>query len=353
MINGKGELGMMNKPRRGFRRFVLCLFCLALMSGPFAVMAASDPKVVDGARKEGKVTWYATTNVQDARPFISGFNQKYPFVQVELLRLGSSRAVNKVATEARAGTFSVDVLNVNDVEATRLAERGMFLKYQSPEIKYYPRHLTDSDGHWLPFKTLPHVIGYNSRLVPAKEAPSSFEDLLDKKWRGKIMMDPEDFRLYSGFIQVWGKERARKYLDTLSRQEIQWRPGHSLLAQVLAAGEAPIALIFAHHAEILRSKGAPVDWDNRLDPIFLSANVNFIAARAPHPNAAKLFVDFTLSKEAQMILADSWRITPHPEVPPKTRKLDPKYLKMVLIRAMPDEILQEHVEEWRKIFKLR
>ena len=289
----------------------LCSFCVTALSGllrPSSVFSTSDPKIVEAARKEGKLTWYATTNVEDARRFIAAFNEKYPFIQVQSLRMGSGRAVNRIEAEARAGTFNVDVLNVNDVESARLVEKGFFSKYSSPELVHYPKHLIDPAGYAMPFKSVPHVIGYSTRYVSASEAPTRYEDLLEPKWKGKILMDPGDFTLYSGFIQYWGKERAKTFLERLSRQEIQWRPGQFLLAQGLAAGESSIGLIFANHAEMLRSKGAPIDWESRLDPIYLSANVNFLLTQAPHPNAAKLFIDFTLSRESQMILADTWRI---------------------------------------------
>lgn len=315
--------------------------------------ASGDPAVVAAAKKEGNLNWYATTNIRDGGKFIKGFNRKYPFIKVQQLGMGSGQAINRVETEARAGVDKVDVLNVNDVEAVHLAAKGFFLKYDSPELENYPDNMKDPLGYWFPFKNLPLVIGYNTELVAPNEVPRSYQDLLDPKWKSKILMDREEYRLYNGLVQYWGAERARSYLKKLAGQEIQWRRGHTLLAQVLLAGEAPVGLIFAHHAEIFRSKGAPIDWDNRLDPVLLSANVNFIAAKAPHPSAAKLFVDFTLSKEGQKIMADAWRITPHPEVPAKTAKLDPRNLKMMLIRAVPQDELQALVDEWREIFNLK
>ncbi|MGH7834609.1 MAG: ABC transporter substrate-binding protein [Candidatus Binatia bacterium] len=328
-------------------------FALILIVASTAAAASSDPKVIEGAKKEGKATWYTTTIIQDATRLIAAFNQKHPFVKVELLRMGSAKAVNRVETEARAGKFLADVLNINDTESVGLQDKAFFQKYASPELKYYPKELLDPAGYAFPFKYIPNVIGYNTRLVPASEAPTRYEDLLAPKWKSKILIDSGDFRLYSALIQYWGKERALKFLMDLAKQDIQWRPGHLMLAQNLAAGETSLGLIFANHAEILRSKGAPIDWDTRLDPVFLSANSNFIPVKAPHLNAAKLFVDFTLSKEGQTILVDTWRITPHPEVPPKTSKLDPKNLKLVLAQTPSDEVFQQQVKEWMTIFRLK
>lgn len=343
------------KLRRGLELlfYLSCVNVMAQASGLALVFGASDSRIVEAARREGKIIWYATTNVEDARRFIAAFNEKYPFVEVQALRMSSGRAVNRIETEARAGTFNVDVLNVNDVESTRLVEKGFFVKYQSPGLAEYPKQLLDPAGYALPFKHIPHVIGYSTRYVTGAEAPVRWDDLLEPKWKGKILMDPGDFSLYSGFIQLWGRERAKHFIERLAHQDIQWRPGQFLLAQGLAAGESSIGLIFANHAEMLRAKGAPIDWDHRLDPIFLSANVNFLMTKAPHPNAAKLFIDFTLSKESQTILADTWRITPFPGVAPKTKKLDPKNLKLLLINTLPDHLLQQHVEEWNSAFGLR
>lgn len=332
---------------------LICAVSLVALGLPGMGRAQSDPKVIEAAKKEGQLNWYATTNIRDGGKFIKGFNKKYPFIKVQHLNMGSGQAINRVVTEARAGVDQVDVLNVNDVEAVHLAKKGFFAKYDSAELKNYPEDLKDPLGFWFPFKNLPLVIGYNTQLVAPGEAPGSYEDLLDPKWKGKILMDREEYRLYNGLIQYWGEERARGYLKKLSKQDIQWRRGHTLLAQVLLAGEAPVGLVFAHHAEIFRSKGAPIDWETRLDPVLLSANVNFIVEKAPHPNAARLFVDFTLSKEGQEIMADAWRITPHPNVQAKTPKLDPKNLKIWLVRAISGDKVQSLVNEWREIFDLK
>ena len=171
-------------------------------------------------------------------------------------------------------------------------------------------------------------MGFNTKLVAEKEAPKSWFDLLDPKWHGKIMIEILDYRLYAGWEQRLGLEQANKLAEGLARQKIALRRGASQIAELLAAGESPLAQAYVHHLEVLKAKGAPVEWIRTFDPLVALRGAVAISANAPHPNAARLFVDFYLSKEAQQIVRTWGKVPAHPEVDTFHKSLQAKDLKI-------------------------
>ena len=93
------------------------------------------------------------------------------------------------------------------------------------------------------------TIGYNSKIVAEKDVPKQWEDLLDAKWKGKISLEEEDYVWYGALVKYWGKEKTQKYMRALAKQDIQWRKGHTLISQLMAAGEFPLGVIYAHRIE--------------------------------------------------------------------------------------------------------
>jgi ABC-type Fe3+ transport system substrate-binding protein len=111
-----------------------------------------------------------------------------------------------------------------------------------------------------------------------------------------------------------GIEKARKLVEGLAKQKLILRNQPNQMAQLLAAGEFPMAQVYVHHLERVKSKGAPVDWIKTLDPLVALRGAVAISARAPHPNAARLFVDFYLSKEGQQLVKMWGKVPAHPDV---------------------------------------
>ena len=142
--------------------------------------------------------------------------------------------------------------------------------YVSLEAKAYIPEFKDPEGQWTAVYNNYYVIGYNTKLVSEKEAPKDWRDLLDAKWKGKVSIDQEEYEWYATLIHAWGKEKAQKYMKDLAKQDIQWRKGHTLIAQLMNAGEFPVANFYAHRMESMKKKGANVEWVNTLDPIVTS-----------------------------------------------------------------------------------
>jgi iron(III) transport system substrate-binding protein len=155
---------------------------------------------------------------------------------------------------------------------------------------------------------MPNVIGYNTRMVKRAEAPKSDEDLLNPKWKGKIGMDHSKPEWFSWKLKRMGEEKGLAYMKKLGAQDFRLYSGLTILTGLLAAGEFPLVLnTYLHNVEDAKRKGAPVDWVAQ-DPVFTKFQPIGIGAKAAHPNAARLYVDFMLGEEGQKIIASFGRV---------------------------------------------
>lgn len=322
-----------------------CLLLFAVTS----LHAQSSPAIVEGAKKEGKLVYYTVLSLPESRALVSAFEKKYPFVKTELFRLEGDKMRSKILTEARAGRHTVDVTSNSITNTGLLMRDGMLATYQSQARERIWPGLKDRDGYWTGIYVRLYVIAYNTDLVPQKEAPKDWWDLLDPKWNGKIGLD-EEIELYGALALHWGKEKAQELLKGLVAQNPLQRRGHTLLAQMTAAGEFPLSVAYGNRIEQMKSKGAPLDWADTADPVVASPSVIGISAHAPHPSAARLFVDFSLSREGQSLLKKFDRVTAHMDVPAPVPKLDLKNLKVLFVDTGVADRYEEFQKEYHEIF---
>jgi len=227
-------------------------------------------KLIDGAKKEGALVWYMSASIEDAQAILLAFNKKYPFLKTDFFRAGSARLFNRIMNEVRAGKVLFDLVAVRGLETHQLVKAGLLQPYVSPESAAYPAGFKDSKGYWVDYFDSYNVIGYNTQLVARDQAPKSWEDLLDPKWKGKIALDEENFSWYGAMTQKWGTEKTQRYMRALAKQDIQLRNGQTLIAQLMAAGEFSVAMVLAHRIEKMKEQGAPVAWVTTLDPVTVS-----------------------------------------------------------------------------------
>src|SRR5262245_39000584 len=337
----------MKKARELFPQCILLAFILELLSlrGAFS-QTPGQGSLIEGAKKEGHVIWYATLNINDSNALLNRFNQKYPFVKTELLRAGSEQLLNRILTEDSAGRSALDVVNLTTINA--LKRRNLLQAYQSPEFAAYPQQFKDSGNFWATLYNIYYVIGYNPKMVQQKDAPRNWDDFLDPKWKGKIGMDQEEYEWYAATIQYWGNERAQRFHRALAKQGIHWNRGHTMVSQLMAAGEFPLGIVYAHRVESMKKSGAPIEWAKTADPVFVNLSPVAVAAKAHHPNAAKLLMDFILSKEAQLVLRNANRSTGRLDVEPLVPEMHPNKLKIAAINPSVGEELPKYSKEFRQ-----
>jgi iron(III) transport system substrate-binding protein len=323
---------------------------LLLFPSGVARSQAPDPGLIEAAKREGEVVFYTSMSISESKPLVDRFEQKYPFLKGHLLRATSEKVLQRILTETQAGRWDFDVVALSEVGILR--ERNLIAPYISPQSKAFVAEFKDPKGYWTAVYNNYFVIGYNTAKVPAQAAPKDWQDFLDPKWKGKISMDQEEYEWYATLLDAWGRERTQRYMTALAKQDIQWRKGHTLIAQLMSAGEFPVAIVYAHRIEQMKKEGAPVEWVNTLNPIVVSTNGIAISAKAPHPNTAKLFTDFVLSKEAQELLRGFNRIPSRSDVDPISPKMDQSKIK---IRVVPENLPSRYgdvVKEFKSVFGL-
>ncbi len=333
------------------RTLAITLAIAALLNGPaFAI----DASVIDAAKREGEVVWYSTQIInQLVRPLAAAFEKKYG-IRVRYSRANANEVAVKIMGESRAGRPQVDVFDGTST-VVPLEREGFVLQWQPEAAKAYPDTYKDPQGYWVASNIYINTPGYNTSLVPKGSEPHTYQDLLDPKWRGKIAWNAlPSASGGTGFIgnvlTTMGEADGMSYLRKLSQQKIANVAGaaREVLDQVIA-GEYPIALqIFNHHAVISANKGAPVDWI-KMEPATGTLSVISIHKSAPHPNAAKLLVDFIISKEGQQIYRDADYLTADPSVPARVPTLKPEEGRF-RVNFFPPEAIEDNMPKWKRIF---
>ena len=311
-----------------------------------------DSKIVQGAEKEGKLVWWTTTNLDLSQRILERFEKKYPAIKTELYRAGRGPLLNKILAEALAGRHAWDVLSGSGEMYSPLMERKLVVPYRSPESKAYDRSMIGRDGEWIAYHTNTYVLGVNTRMVKSEQAPRSYEALLDARWKdGKISLDSDAYPVLIGLSQAWGKDKAVSYLKRLAAQNPVVKRGNDERVQLTAAGEYSLVMAYASGISRVAQKGAPMEW-LALDPVVVQVNPLQVAARAPHPNAARLFADFALSKEGQEMVRSALREPARGDVEsPLTAAL--KGFKRVVIGPDNYHDYKEHVRLYQEIFRTR
>ena len=314
--------------------------------------AASNKELIEAAKKEGEVVYFTTMTLSQSKNVVDRFQKKYPFMKTDLFRTGGGPLLNKIETEARGGRYAWDVTVGRGEMVLPLMERKLLASYRSPEAKSIGKDLVDPEGFWTAYYVNPYVLGFNTNLVKKADAPKTYEDLLDPKWKGKkISIDDEAFGLLSGLIRAWGKEKAVAYFKKLAAQEPVLMRGNTNRVQLTVAGEYSLIIAYAPTIQRETSRGAPIDWVP-LEPAPVQVNPTMIAAKAPHPYAARLFSDFLLSKEGQSMLVNFRRIPVRDDVDADPPRLFRGYKRIV---EHPEEYkdFSGTVKLYQEIFNLR
>ena len=320
----------------------LVAFGLALS---FASAAAQDARV-EAAKKEGKVVWYTSLALPSAEKVAKLFEAAYPGIKVEVQRTGSQRILQRVMQELQANIKNADVIHTSDAgHFVLLKEKKLLMKYTPAGVDGFPSGFKDKDGYYYGLRATVNVIAYNSKIIPANEAPRTWKDLLDPKWKGKMVTAHPG---YSGVIATHVLALVHlhgwDYWKQLAQNKLMLVQSAVDPSGVVASGERPIAVDGGHYTFYqTRKKGNPVEIVFPKEGVPLVVSPSAIASFAPHPNAARLFTDFIFSRELQQVLADSEGLyTGHPDV--KYQADRPKLSELHLLEVEPDELEKRNEE---------
>src|SRR5262245_15004147 len=334
------------------RRFA-CVLAIAVTS-PSAGLAA-DPALYEAAKKEGQLVWYTSLIVNQAvRPLVEAFNKKYPGIEVKYARADSGPNAIKIMNEAQAGRPQSDVFDGIDTTPPLLTA-GLVERFVPSEANKYPAELKDPEGRWNALVVYFLTPAVNTSIVPTAERPKTPQDLVHPRWKGRIAwstVPASGSGVYVGSVlQTMGNERGMAFLRALARQDIinVDATNRAILDQVIY-GQYPLALsIFNHHAVLSAQKGAPVEW-LKVDPISAPMHSVGLTRNGPHPNAARLLLDFLTSEEGQRTLAEVEYIPAMPSVPAKTPSVKPEAGGFKANVLSPDSVTR-NLDNWYKIKK--
>jgi len=324
----------------------LAFYCVAFGA---ARLNAADSNVVERARAEGEVVLYTAWGFDTLQLLQKGFAKKYPFIKLNLLRMRSERLLSRTVAEHKQKVFSADVFSGSQLAMLNHKKEGHLQKYLSPEQAAFPKEFKDPDGYWTSFYVDTRVVAYNPRLVARDQLPKNYEDLLLPRWRGKMGMDESEYIMFGSLLEIMGREKGLAFMRRLAQQDLNLRSGHSLLTQLLLAGEFPLYIDgFGSNIEQVKGQSAPIDWVG-LEPVIVSLYPFGMAVNAPHPNSARLLVDFLLSKEGQEIGRSVAKIPGRSDVEAPFPRLT-KGLKLFAVPASVAERYGEIVAQFREIF---
>ena len=303
---------------------------VALLPATRAVQAAEfDAALVDATRREGAVTWYTGLIVnQAARPLAEAFEARFPGVKVAYARASNTDTTLKIINEARARRTAADVFDVTSGIHTLLDARVVAAYKPKSAVRFAPEH-RDEDGYWTASNLYFMTLCYNTNLIKPAEAPRTFGELAAPRWAGRIAWTSElaitgPPGCIGNVLTAMGPDAGMALLKRLAALKPAALPvsPRAVMDQVIA-GEYAIGLMtYNHHAAISAAQGAPIDWV-RLEPLVGLFSLMGVTRDAPHPNAARLFVEYVLSDEGQTVLAVNDYLPASPDVPPRLPALRP------------------------------
>lgn len=326
------------------------VYVLMILFGS-TVFAQDREAIIAKAKEEKTLVYYSTTDIRDGTAVVHAFQKKYPFVEPKLFRLGSTQIVIKVLQEHRAGVHLFDVISATSFQFYEIFKEDLFQKYDSLERRAFLDDFKDKDGFWTSAYHNASVIAYNTNLVKPTDLPKSYDDLLDPKWKGQMLMDSRETEWYASMLQILGRDKGLRLMRGLAKQDLSFRPGRTLITQVLGSGEAPLAVNdYDHLVQSAKKRGAPVE-SNPVYPVISRVTPIALGRYAPHPNVGRLFIDFSLSEEGQKILRGFGRSSARKGIEPD--ELQKKGVKLYVSDIGLAKDYTRYDKEFREIFGLK
>jgi iron(III) transport system substrate-binding protein len=298
--------------RRDILKASSALAATSLFADPIRAAAppaeSVTPALIEAAKKEGKVVYYTSIDLPLAEKIAKAFEAKYPGIAVRVERTGAERVFQRIGQEYQSKIYAVDVVNSSDAAHFIAWKRDGILQAYVPEdvAKFYPAEHKDPDGLFASFRVGMSVIGYNTSLVKAEDAPKSFADLLDPKWSGKMVKAHPG---YSGNVMSATFEIVRdlgwEYLEKLAKQKIMQVQSSTDPPKKLALGERAVMVDGnEYNALQLKEDGKPVEIVYPTEGTPMAVGPNAIFKNAPNPNAARLLQSYMFMQECQQLVID-------------------------------------------------
>ncbi|HLH98381.1 MAG TPA: extracellular solute-binding protein [Xanthobacteraceae bacterium] len=297
--------------------------------------------LIEGAKREGELTFYSSMQIDSITPLQKAFEAKYG-VKLRIWRGAGKDILQRVVSEAAAGRHDVDIVESDSFALEALSREDLLQPVKSPYLADLVPEALRPQGQWVGTR-LNIVVGvYNTALVPKDSLPKSYEDLRSPAFRGKLGMEVDDYDWFGMVVGLLGEEKGLTlFRDIVHSNGISVRKGHTLLTNLVAAGEVPIGLtVFLQNVRVAAKAGAPVDWF-LLPPTIARPDAMGFAKYATHPYAALLFYDFMLSDGQSIMLGR--------EFMPTSRKI-PSMLDRIPVNFVAPDLVLDQGQKWQKLY---
>jgi iron(III) transport system substrate-binding protein len=270
------------------------------------------------AAGEKTVAFYSSMNTSDAKKVLPAFEKQFPGITVDETRLDSTKLVAKIVAEKKAGQNLLDVVETSSFDALYIIQQGYTQAYKNASWNDFAKGARDDEKlMWFSDRENNELPGINTTKIKPGEI-TTWTDLCKPQYSGQVAVEVGDSVMYTAFVHLYGKDKALQIIKCIAANHPSMRSGHTAMADLLAAGE--FSATFMNHGHELTKlkydKKAPIDWAHT-DPIITDPVIAALAQKPPHPNAAKLFVEWLASPGGQDAIASTGRVPSSTSVKPK------------------------------------
>ena len=318
-------------------RFTRLVALVAGLCASIVAIAAAGqettPAMLAAAEKEGKVVWYTAVDVKVAEAVAKVFRAQYPRIELEVERSGSERVFQRITQEFQSNIHNVDVVNSSDASHFLLwKQQSLLAKHTPPDVQRFAAQYKDPDGYYAVWRASLSVMGYNTNLVKPADAPKGYADLLDPKWKGKLVKSHPG---YSGtsLTGTYALEKALgwDYFEKLAKQNVQQLQSTTAPPKSIASGERAVMVDgneYNMFIEIQAKSPVAIIYAKEGTPFVTSPTAIF--ASAPHPNAARVLQNFLYTAKVQQLLVDDGGLrSVHPDVKEPANRTPLKDIKLL------------------------
>lgn len=340
------------------RQFSLLSAAVAVTPWVYAQQPANLAALYEAAKKEGELTWYIVfLPSEDAETMARAFTARYPGIKVNVVRTTAQVAFQRLNQDLKAGSANCDVFSSTDIgHYVDLKQRKLLTKYTPASAALMDSRLQniDPDGYYHVASATMVGLIYNTNKVKKEDAPSSWADLTDPKWRGLVSVGHPGF---SGFVGAWAIEMRKLYGDGWFKKLAENKPqvGRSIIDTVTTvnSGERSISAGPISLAQLMASKGNPLAVVTPKEGPVLMLSPSAIMANARHPNASKLFMEWLiLSDDAERFAVQLYSLPKKAGAKPRPGVLGLSDVKTLLRPTAKESVeqLPEVIELWKDAF---
>jgi len=303
--------------------------------------ADREQRLIAGAKKEAELTLYTSMQMESIAPLQKAFEEKYG-VKIRIWRGAGKDILRRAVTEAKANRADLDIVESDGFALEALHREALLQETRSPYHADLIPEALRPQRQWVGTRVNIFTGVYNTNLVKPEALPKSYPDLLKPAFNGALGIEADDYDWFGMVVGLLGEEAGLKlFRDIVATNGMSVRKGHTLLTNLVAAGEVPIGLtVFMQNADVAKKNGAPLDWF-LIPPTVARPNGIALAKRAPHPHAALLFYDFMLSDGQQIMLKR--------EFVPTSRKI-PSLLNRITLNFVDPDLVLDGGEKWQKLY---